>query len=156
MGAHSGTPNLETFDGPPDGAESGAAMVGRVKGHGSPVEADADLPPLSADHLMGIIKSRRLRSRYLPDDIFAEPAWDMMLHLLHAELRHRATSTSQLAHVANVPITTALRWITALVDRGLFIRYPDPSNESRSFLRLAPRAKWALAHYFSAQEGIRP
>ena len=49
-----------------------------------PVEAApaTDLPPLSAETIRAVIRARRLRARYFPEELFADPAWDMLLDLL--------------------------------------------------------------------------
>jgi hypothetical protein len=44
------------------------------------------IPNVSADTVRAVIRARRLRSRYFADDLFADPAWDMMLDLLQAEI----------------------------------------------------------------------
>ena len=49
----------------------------------APVEAlQADLPPLSAETIRAVLRARRLRTRYFPEELFADPAWDMLLDLL--------------------------------------------------------------------------
>lgn len=46
----------------------------------------AELPPLSVETVRNVIRARRLRARYFPEDLFADPAWDMLLDLLQAEI----------------------------------------------------------------------
>jgi len=45
-----------------------------------------DAPEVSAETVRAIIRARRLRARYFPEDLFADPAWDMLLDLLQAEI----------------------------------------------------------------------
>jgi DNA-binding MarR family transcriptional regulator len=111
--------------------------------------SDLQLTPVSADSVMQIIRARRLRSRFLPEDLFADPAWDMMLDLFHAGLMQRRVSISTLCSEAGVPPTTALRWMTALVERGLFVRRADPHDGRRFFVELAPATSQAMKQYFA-------
>src|SRR5215213_1332700 len=45
-----------------------------------------DVPEVSIETVRRIIRARRLRSRYFPAELFADPAWDMLLDLLQAEI----------------------------------------------------------------------
>src|ERR1700741_3894530 len=77
-----------------------------------------DVPGISAKRVLAAIKARRLRVRFFSEDLFADPAWDMMLHLFHAELTFRPVTVTRLSLAAAVPNTTALRWINTLVEKG--------------------------------------
>jgi hypothetical protein len=114
-----------------------------------PVRQQADVPAVAADKVMRLIRARRARSQFFPDDLFADPAWDMMLDLLHAELTHRRVSVSSLCVAAEVPATTALRWLTNMVERKIFVRRSDPLDGRRIFVELAPEMSDALHRYFA-------
>nr|NUR38176.1 winged helix-turn-helix transcriptional regulator [Sphingomonas sp.] len=113
-----------------------------------PVRA-ADLPPLSVETVRNVIRARRLRSRYFPEDLFADPAWDMLLDLLQAEIAQLRVPVSSLCIAAAVPATTALRWLKTMVAKGVFIRRADPHDGRRVFVELAPEASQALRRYFA-------
>ena len=108
-----------------------------------------DLPPLSADTVRNVIRARRLRARFFPEELFADPAWDMLLDLLQAELAQLRVPVSSLCIAAAVPATTALRWLKTLVSQGLFVRRADPHDGRRVFVELAPEASQALRRYFA-------
>jgi hypothetical protein len=108
----------------------------------------ADLPPLSADTVRAVIRARRLRARYFPEELFADPAWDMLLDLLQAEIAQLRVPVSSLCIAAAVPATTALRWLKTLVSQGIFMRRADPHDGRRVFVELAPEASQALRRYF--------
>jgi hypothetical protein len=110
--------------------------------------ATADLPPLSADTVRAVIRARRLRARYFPEELFADPAWDMLLDLLQAEIAQLRVPVSSLCIAAAVPATTALRWLKTLVSQGIFMRRADPHDGRRVFVELAPEASQALRRYF--------
>lgn len=115
-----------------------------------PIEAApaADLPPLSAETVRSVIRARRLRGRYFPEEMFADPAWDMLLDLLRAEISQLRVPVSSLCIAAAVPATTALRWLKTLVQQGVFVRRADPHDGRRVFVELAPQASSALRRYF--------
>lgn len=107
-----------------------------------------DMVPVSAEGLRSIIKARRLRASHLPGDLFADPAWDMLLDLLQAEIVQHRVPVSSLCIAAAVPATTALRWIKAMTDRGLLLRRDDPHDGRRVFIEMAPSTSASLRRYF--------
>jgi len=113
-----------------------------------PLQA-GDMPDVSAETVRAVIRARRLRARYFPEDLFADPAWDMLLDLLQAELSHLRVPVSSLCIAAAVPATTALRWLKTMVQERLFVRRADPHDGRRVFVELAPEASLALRRYFA-------
>jgi DNA-binding MarR family transcriptional regulator len=110
--------------------------------------ADGEIPPLSGDTVRKVIRARRLRASYFSEELFADPAWDMMLDLLQAEIAQLRVPVSSLCIAAAVPATTALRWLKTLVAQGLFVRRADPHDGRRVFVELAPDTSKALRRYF--------
>jgi DNA-binding MarR family transcriptional regulator len=108
-----------------------------------------DLPEVSADMVRTVIRARRLRSRYFEEDMFADPAWDMLLDLLQAEITQLRVPVSSLCIAAAVPATTALRWLKTMTLQGMFLRRADPHDGRRVFVELAPQASQALRRYFA-------
>ncbi|HEY8435256.1 MAG TPA: MarR family winged helix-turn-helix transcriptional regulator [Sphingomicrobium sp.] len=117
----------------------------------SPMEpmVSSDAPEISAETVRSVIRARRLRSRFFSEELFADPAWDMLLDLLQAEIAHLRVPVSSLCIAAAVPATTALRWLKTMVSQGLFIRRADPHDGRRVFVELAPDASRALRRYFA-------
>jgi DNA-binding MarR family transcriptional regulator len=107
------------------------------------------VPEVSADTVRGVIRAQRLRSRYFREDLFADPAWDMLLDLLQAEIAQLRVPVSSLCIAAAVPATTALRWLKTMTEQGLFLRRADPDDGRRVFVELAPAASQALRRYFA-------
>jgi predicted transcriptional regulator len=114
----------------------------------------AELPPLSADTILKVIRGRRLRGKYFDETLFADPAWDMMLDLLQSEIAQHRVPVSNLCIAAAVPATTALRWLKMLVGQGLFVRRADPHDGRRVFVELAPDTSHALRRYFAEVEQL--
>ena len=112
----------------------------------APVE---DAPAVTAKTVRTIIRARRLRANHLPADLFADPAWDMLLDLLQAEIVQHRVPVSSLCIAASVPATTALRWIKSMTDRGILKRRDDPHDGRRVFIELSKQTSIALRHYFA-------
>ncbi|HTH27572.1 MAG TPA: MarR family transcriptional regulator [Sphingobium sp.] len=112
---------------------------------------------ISREEVRALLQARRLRDRYLPPDLFADPAWDMMLDLMAARLAGKRVSVSSLCIAAAVPPTTALRWIGQLTERGIFLRANDPDDARRVFISLSDEAAENIAAWFAASRraGLR-
>lgn len=112
-------------------------------------DSASGLPNVSADLVRNLIRARRLRAQYFDSDLFADPAWDMLLDLTQAEYAQHRVPVSSLCIAAAVPATTALRWIKTMVERGLFLRRADPHDGRRVFIELAPAASQAMRRFFA-------
>jgi hypothetical protein len=96
-----------------------------------------------------IIRQRQLRARYIDGELFADPAWDMLLDLTAARVENTRVSVTSLCIASGVPPTTALRWISQLTEAGLFERVEDDTDRRRVFITLTDRAAEAMARYFA-------
>jgi len=115
-----------------------------------------DEPGIDAAFIRSIIRARRLRDQYFRGELFADPAWDMLLDLMAARLEKNRVAVSSLCIAAAVPATTALRWIKALTDRGLFMRQADPQDGRRVYIELSDDAARALGAYLGSVQRISP
>jgi hypothetical protein len=99
-----------------------------------------------------VIAGRQARARFFDPDMFADPAWDMLLDLTAAHAEKIQVSVTSLCIAAGVPATTALRWIKQLVDSGVFRRVADTSDRRRAFIELSEDSLAAMARYFDLVE----
>ena len=99
-----------------------------------------------------IIRQRQLRARFFDGDLFADPAWDMLLDLTAARAEHTRVSVTSLCIASNVPPTTALRWIGQMSDAGLLERIEDEVDRRRAFITLASDAADTMARFFAELE----
>ena len=84
---------------------------------------------------------RRKREKYFNNQqLFSEPAWDILLDLFSSHLRGLNISIKSASLAAQVPLSTALRWINILEDEGLIERVNDPSDARRTFVQVTPDA----------------
>ena len=96
-----------------------------------------------------IIRQRQLRAQFFDGELFADPAWDMLLDLAAARAEHKRVSVTSLCIASGVPPTTALRWIALLTEAGLLERVEDERDRRRAFIALTDRAAEAMARYFA-------
>ncbi len=131
-----------------DMAQGLAALADRLVGQ-PPAPAEAQISEADCvAFLESQFRVRRLRGRHLPGLALGEPAWDMLLDLSVALYWRRETSVTSLCIAADVPSTTALRWINSMTKAGLIVRRPCQRDGRRSFLAISPdtyRAMLALA-----------
>lgn len=103
--------------------------------------AEAEAPaPIDAALVRRLIRLRRDRDRHFPAELFADPAWDMLLDLAAARMERVDVPVSSLCVAAAVPTTTALRWVRSLSEAGLFVRRTDPIDARRTFIGLSDQA----------------
>ena len=136
------------------------ALSGREDGSRRLLAGDVDgreaFPAIEAPAIRQMIRARRVREQYFGDEIFADPAWDMLLDLTAARLEGQPVAVSSLCIAAAVPPTTALRWIKAMTEMGLFERVADPHDRRRIFIELSPRAMEAMMNCLRAMRRISP
>ncbi|NOW47637.1 DNA-binding response OmpR family regulator [Novosphingobium sp. SG751A] len=96
-----------------------------------------------------IIRQRQMRARFFDGDLFADPAWDMLLDLTAAHVEKAKVSVTSLCIASSVPPTTALRWIGQMTEAGLLKRIEDESDRRRAFITLTDKAADAMAGYFA-------
>lgn len=111
---------------------------------------EGETPAPTAAEVRSAIRARRLRAQFFEGDLFADPAWDMLLDLFAAHLERRRVSVSSLCIAAAVPPTTALRWIGTLHEYGLFERQADQSDRRRAYIGLSAKGLDGMRAYAAA------
>jgi hypothetical protein len=99
-----------------------------------------------------LYRSRRRRARHFDPEMFAEPAWDMLLDLFIAKVRGKQMSTLSLCIASEVPETTALRWIGVLERQGLVARHLAEHDHRLRLIALTPKGYRVMRQYLI--EGI--
>lgn len=92
--------------------------------------------------------ARRARDKFLPANLFADSAWDILLILYWSSFMQRRMSISSVCVAAAVPQTTALRWVGILQDLGLAKRESHPTDRRVHWLSLSDEGQTGLDHYF--------
>jgi hypothetical protein len=129
--------------------EGTAAALAAV---GEPVFCDSEA--LDSGVVRSMIRARRLRDHFFRSEMFADPAWDMLLDLMAARVEGHKVAVSSLCIAAAVPPTTALRWIRTLCDQGLFVRVADPEDGRRVFIELSDETAARMEAYLKSVQRI--
>ena len=116
---------------------------------GAPAPA-SDHPLPDPQLVRQIIANRQARARFFDPELFGDPAWDMLLDLTAAHGEGAQVSVTSLCIAAGVPATTALRWLTQMVENGIFQRVPDPADRRRAFIALSDKGIAAMSGYFAS------
>lgn len=102
-----------------------------------------------------IIAARRLRAALFAENLFADPAWDILLELYASALEQQRHTIGSLGAAVPVPSTTMLRWLATLENEGLVERTADRLDARRIFVALTHNALAAMAEFFDALKGDR-
>lgn len=118
----------------------------------APADLAGDVPTKEAmvAQIRSIIRKRQRRTDFLDAELFADPSWDILLDLTLAKLEGAAVPVSSACAAAQVPYTTALRYVKQLVDTGLVFRWKDPTDQRRVLLEIEDRTLDAMTRYVMA------
>ena len=95
-------------------------------------------------------RKRRSRERIFGrSDLFADPAWDILIDLFIAYEEGQGISISSACIASAVPTTTALRWLKLLEEEGHISRINDPSDARRVNLYLSETSANKVRQFFS-------
>lgn len=117
-------------------------------------EREAPVAVVDAGMVRRLIRLRRDRERYFPAEMFADPAWDMLLDLAAARLEGQRVSVSSLCMASAVPMTTALRWVRSLSEAGIFARGADPADARRTWVALSDRGHEGMMAWLGRFAGV--
>lgn len=126
----------------------GAALAEYAGHAGSPDSASLATPSVAvhlgsvpdmalATFAQKVYLARRDREKAcFSPELFNDPAWDILLDLFIAHAQDKFISVSDTGLAAQVPATTALRWVWSLEKTGLVERLADKNDKRRSFVML--------------------
>jgi hypothetical protein len=92
--------------------------------------------------------SRRIRDRIFGGNLFADPAWDILLDLFIAQREDRKVTISSACAAASAPTSTAARHIAHLVQKRLVVRVSRDEDARSSYLGLSAAADRKLTQLF--------
>lgn len=125
---------------------SGGKEKSETRAPGEPVNPSKEV---LKEFARSILKSRQRRREFIDTSNFSEPAWDMLLDLTAAALEGRSVPVLSVSAAANVPLTTALRYVRLLVDSGMAKRWDDPNDKRRSLLALEDETLAGMIKYLT-------
>jgi hypothetical protein len=114
----------------------GADQQGLVSETSRADAADAGIN-IAVKKAMDLIEITKRRSRLVSAaNLFADPAWFILLDLFVRQHQGLKTSVSSACHASFSPVTTALRHIAILTERNIIQRQYDPVDHRRVYLEL--------------------
>jgi DNA-binding MarR family transcriptional regulator len=94
--------------------------------------------------------NRRSRRKFFDGDFFGEAAWDILLDLFQARLDGRMITVTSACIAADVPSTTALRWLKILECSQLVERLENSNDQRSAWVRLTDVGLRSMASYFDS------
>jgi FixJ family two-component response regulator/DNA-binding MarR family transcriptional regulator len=98
-------------------------------------------------------KVRKVRSKYLPEELFSDPCWEMLLDLYDSRLSGEDVTVTGLGVTSGVPMSTALRRLQELQRHRLIERIEDRSDKRRQLVTLTPDGLRAIDNFFDGYLG---
>ncbi len=106
-----------------------------------------DVKSMSSVVLNSLRNLQRLRSEKLPSVLAAEASWEILLDLYVSELRGEPISLTAVAGSAGIPLTSAMRRIRELEDKGMILRTPDEKDRRRAAASLTDKGRNAVQSF---------
>ena len=107
----------------------------------SPPATTKALNAIAVKKAADLIEIAKRRSRYMSAaNLFADPAWFIMLDLFVRQHSGLQTTVSSACHASFSPVTTALRYLAILTERNMIERAYDPVDQRRVFVKLTQEA----------------
>lgn len=94
-----------------------------------------------------VYAARGRLAKYLPGELFNDPARDILLDLFITTEKGASVSVTSCAHGARVPLTTAMRCIALLEERGLVVRSLSERDKRVRELQLTDAAQSDMRRY---------
>jgi DNA-binding MarR family transcriptional regulator len=84
----------------------------------------------------------------------SEPAWDMLIELYCRESTGHSTTAALLTSAADVPPSTAARWIEHLTQESFIRTRPHSSDPKTEFIEMTESSIDALERYFAKIQSV--
>jgi FixJ family two-component response regulator len=107
----------------------------------------APTPTQLAGFIRDLLRKEAKRRDIGGGEVFGDPAWEMLLDLMLAQLEQRTVAVSSACIASGAPMSTALRLVGRLVETGVLHKIPDPRDRRRHFLAINPRFEQPLRQY---------
>lgn len=104
------------------------------------------------------LMARRLREEIIGNELFSDPAWDILLDLYAAHARGIRVKASSVPLIAGVPPSTGRRWVSKLIDLGLVERTKERPDQRFNYLGLSVRGRQIMEAFMIrlAAKGVPP
>jgi DNA-binding MarR family transcriptional regulator len=97
-----------------------------------------------------MLRLRKAAKSCFGPPVLSEPAWSLMLALYTADAARKQLHIGSVAKRADVPRSTALRWLTKLQQSGFVMLEPEPSDKRAIRVRMTEDGAEAMQRSFTA------
>jgi hypothetical protein len=111
-----------------------------------------DASALTEKQIAAILELRRARAKYFGTELFADPAWDILLQLFAAKLGGRRLRLADLETLA--PRTTLARWAAVLEERGFVSCHFEPGGNTKLSLEISPLGAARMSELLRSLPGL--
>lgn len=94
---------------------------------------------------------RHRRYKFVDRDLFAEPAWDILLDLFVNQVAGKRVSVTSACIASGISCTTALRWLGILEEHELIKREADSFDRRRHWVQLSQVGYLKLTRYLTVR-----
>ena len=102
------------------------------------------------DFAKKMLADRRRRTELFDSSFFGEAAWDILLDLFVSKHSKQLVNVSSACIAADVPATTALRWIDVLLRQGMIHKVDNPNDNRQTYLAITDMAETKVNQYLQA------
>lgn len=96
-------------------------------------------------------QERHSRSEFVGHkEMFGEPAWDMLLDLFIRQTKAEEISVKSACFNAEMPVSTAARWLQVLEQNGLIVSNRDPADATRCLIHLTATGYEGMLRYLES------
>ncbi len=107
------------------------------------------LQQIAVNAAIHFYQSRRARENLCPaENIFGEPAWDILLDLYIRQSHGETVNVRAAAIRCGASPATTLRWFSVLAKAGFVILDSEMSDNHQTIFRLSPEGYEKLTRYF--------
>lgn len=97
-----------------------------------------------------ILRLRKAAKNYFGKSVLSDPAWNLILALYSVDNPPRGCHVGTVAKRADIPHTTAIRWLGKLEREGLVSLTPDKVDKRAVRVELTAKANDAMQRSFGA------
>lgn len=143
--------------------EAASQLLMRTRRRFRPADATSSpgikpIPSLDSEEIGRLVKTEHarahLRARVFATLALGSAGWMLILTLADAYSSGTELTVKSAAYGAGIPLSSALRKINELCEKGFLIRRQDPTDSRRSFVSLARQTQTLLVEYLSALKHV--
>jgi DNA repair protein RadC len=114
------------------------------------VPSSRDIASIASSNARATVRRRLLRRQLVgAEELFGEPAWDMLLDLFIHECEGKPLSMFSMCATSGIPVSSAMRLAQKMCDAGLLDRVPDAADARRNLMKMRPETAHKLSAFFS-------